>query len=39
MYINVTRAGGIFLATLLMCVTSGFFAVRKLLTADPASLF
>jgi len=33
------RAAFIFVLTLLMCLTSGIFALRKLLSADPASLF
>jgi putative ABC transport system permease protein len=34
-----TRAAMVFLATLAMCLVSGTLAMRKLLKADPASLF
>lgn len=33
------RAGSVFLLTTLMCLISGLLALRKLLAADPASLF
>jgi putative ABC transport system permease protein len=39
MLMTVWRIGLIFVLTLLMCVTSGLLAVRKLWKADPASLF
>lgn len=39
MLITWDRAGVILLLTILMCVISGAFALRKLLSADPASLF
>jgi putative ABC transport system permease protein len=37
--ITAARALAIFLLTLAMCVVSGLLALRKLLRADPASLF
>ncbi len=39
MFLNLARAGLVLFLTVAMCVASGFIALRKLLTADPASLF
>lgn len=39
MFLNVPRASLVLVLTVAMCVISGFIALRKLLTADPASLF
>ncbi|SMP76454.1 putative ABC transport system permease protein [Neorhodopirellula lusitana] len=39
MRLNVMRAGMVLLLTTAMCLTSGMLALRKLLRADPASLF
>src|SRR5205823_1850948 len=34
-----TRIGWVFLATVVMCVGSGLFALRKAQTVDPANVF
>jgi putative ABC transport system permease protein len=39
MYLNVQRIAVVLFATLAMCAVSGILALRKLLAADPASLF
>ncbi len=39
MFLNLWRGGSVLLLTVAMCVVSAFIALRKLLTADPASLF
>ena len=39
MFLNLWRGGIVLVLTVVMCVVSGFIALRKLLTADPASLF
>lgn len=39
MLLTPSRIGFVFLLTLVMCVTSGLLAVRKLWSADPANLF
>jgi putative ABC transport system permease protein len=39
MFLNVPRASVVLGLTVLMCVTSAIIALRKLLSADPASLF
>lgn len=39
MQLSIPRVATILLATLSMCVVSGLLALRKLLAADPASLF
>jgi putative ABC transport system permease protein len=39
MYLTLPRVSLILVATLAMCIISGLLAVRKLLAADPASLF
>ena len=39
MRMTLPGAGLILVATLVMCIVSGLLALRKLLTADPASLF
>lgn len=39
MFLNLSRGGLVLLLTVAMCVASGFIALRKLITADPASLF
>ena len=39
MFLNFWRAGIVLALTVIMCVVSAFIALRKLLTADPASLF
>lgn len=39
MLLTWERAGMVFVLTVLMCLVSGFLALRKLLRADPASLF
>jgi len=39
MYMTVSGVAYVYVATMCMCVASGMLAVRKLLSADPASLF
>lgn len=39
MFLNLSRGGLVLVLTVAMCVASGFIALRKLITADPASLF
>jgi putative ABC transport system permease protein len=39
MFLNVERIALVLVATLAMCIVSGILALRKLLAADPASLF
>lgn len=39
MFLNLSRGGLVLFLTVAMCVASGFIALRKLITADPASLF
>lgn len=39
MFLNLSRGGLVLFLTIAMCVSSGFIALRKLITADPASLF
>lgn len=39
MFLNLERSLTVLGLTVLMCVTSGMIALRKLLSADPASLF
>ena len=39
MAMTVPRAMFILLLTILMCLISGWFAMKKLISADPASLF
>lgn len=39
MFLNFERTGLVLGLTVLMCVTSGLIALRKLVSADPASLF
>ncbi len=39
MHFSAWRILSVLLATIVMCIISGFFALRKLLAADPASLF
>ena len=39
MYMTLPGIAKVYAATVAMCVTSGMLAVRKLLAADPASLF
>ena len=39
MLITLQRTVFVFLLTLIMCIVSGIFALRKLLAADPADLF
>ncbi len=39
MYLNIPRTSTVLGLTVLMCVISGVIALRKLLSADPASLF
>ena len=36
---TVERAISVFVMTVIMCVTSGAIAMRKLQTADPADIF
>jgi putative ABC transport system permease protein len=39
MLMTIPRAALIFGLTVIMCLISGFIAMRKLIAADPASLF
>jgi putative ABC transport system permease protein len=39
LYMTLERAGRVFIMTILMCVTSGTIALRKLQQADPADIF
>jgi putative ABC transport system permease protein len=39
MFLNFARGSVVLFLTVAMCVASGFIALRRLLTADPASLF
>lgn len=39
MALTVSRAGSVLVLTTLMCLISGLLALRKLVRADPASLF
>lgn len=39
MYLNFSRASLVLALTMAMCVASGIFALRKLLSTDPANLF
>ena len=39
MYLNFFRASTVLVLTMAMCVASGVFALRKLLSTDPANLF
>jgi putative ABC transport system permease protein len=36
---TLERATSVFVMTVIMCVTSGAIAMRKLQTADPADIF
>lgn len=38
-YLTLSRATGVFIATLVMCTISGTIATRKLQSADPADIF
>jgi putative ABC transport system permease protein len=39
MNLTFPRAAIVLVLTILMCIVSGLFALRKLLRADPAALF
>lgn len=39
MQMTLGLAGGVLLASVLMCVMSGLLSLRKVLAADPADLF